>query len=223
MHCCQKQYYMGKLLLQHRRAKKTVFIMLFVGQLPLRRQVEKTLIVEHKVDRVQTSPVRNEEEEHASTSDTATVHYSLLYCPIQTDAVPRSKVTPVASTSGSHQGNAIRKISCLCSSLAQGNEGLCGYLTENDYQYHVYRTSQQQSEHFDSIAIDHIIRKEVSPPPSRRQRYELSFILASSYLQLLDTSWLPESWKKSDIVVRQRQEIECGPSRPAPPKSRVRG
>lgn len=64
----------------------------------------------------------------------------------------------------------------------------------------MYRVSQQETEKFASVTIDEILRGRVSPPPSRRQRYALSFILASSFLQLLDTPWLPESWKKSDIV-----------------------
>ncbi|KAM7192871.1 hypothetical protein V8F20_008668 [Naviculisporaceae sp. PSN 640] len=35
---------------------------------------------------------------------------------------------------------------------------------------------------------------------SRKQRYLLALDLASSFLQLLNTPWLPVSWKRSDIV-----------------------
>lgn len=36
---------------------------------------------------------------------------------------------------------------------------------------------------------------------TRKQRYLLALTLASSFLQLLDTPWLPVNWKKSDIVL----------------------
>jgi hypothetical protein len=41
----------------------------------------------------------------------------------------------------------------------------------------------------------------VHPRPTRRQRYTLALILASSFLQHMDTRWLPAaSWRKADIV-----------------------
>ena len=53
---------------------------------------------------------------------------------------------------------------------------------------------------FSSVTLDEILRGQVQPAPTRRQRYSLALILASSFLQLLDTPWLPATWSKSDIV-----------------------
>lgn len=39
--------------------------------------------------------------------------------------------------------------------------------------------------------------------PQRRQRFALAWILSSSFLQLLESPWLPASWQKSDIVFYQ--------------------
>lgn len=103
----------------------------------------------------------------------------------------------MSSTTNTSRGGPI---SNLCSSLDQGSDRCCGYITKEDYRYYVYRVSRQQIEHFDCITIDQILRNGVSPAPSRRQRYTLSFILASSFLQLLGTPWIPDSWKKTDIV-----------------------
>lgn len=45
-----------------------------------------------------------------------------------------------------------------------------------------------------------MLRGKIQPAPTRRQRYTLSLILSSSFLQLLDTPWLPATWSKSEIV-----------------------
>lgn len=50
-----------------------------------------------------------------------------------------------------------------------------------------------------SISLAEILRGEISPPPSRTQRYIISLILASSFLQLLESLWVPTSFKKIDI------------------------
>ncbi|KAI0122690.1 hypothetical protein F4814DRAFT_409615 [Daldinia grandis] len=50
------------------------------------------------------------------------------------------------------------------------------------------------------MAMEEILRGGAVPTPIRRQRYDLSLVLASSFVQLHEGPWLPESWKKSDIV-----------------------
>jgi hypothetical protein len=54
--------------------------------------------------------------------------------------------------------------------------------------------------------LDEILGGHAQPYPTRRQRYTLSLILASSFLQLLETPWLPTTWSKSDIVFISRPE-----------------
>lgn len=50
------------------------------------------------------------------------------------------------------------------------------------------------------MTLENILRREVSPPPSRAQRYALSLTLASSFLQLLESPWLPRTLEKSDVL-----------------------
>jgi hypothetical protein len=76
----------------------------------------------------------------------------------------------------------------------------CGYLTEEDCKYYIYTMSRRNSDSFASVTLDQMLKGKVIPLPTRRQRYALSLTLASSFLQFLDTPWLPVSWKKTDIV-----------------------
>ncbi|KAK7757460.1 hypothetical protein SLS62_000475 [Diatrype stigma] len=62
------------------------------------------------------------------------------------------------------------------------------------------KVSHQNPKTFDSVTLEQILQGQVSKPPNRRQRLALSFILSSSFLQLLNTPWLTISWAKSDII-----------------------
>ncbi|KAI1413448.1 hypothetical protein F5Y13DRAFT_29788 [Hypoxylon sp. FL1857] len=205
--CCCQDKHLAELLLQHRTSKKKEFSMLFVKHNSSRWHIQKALITERNDNNVvQTTPISK------PVIANVTIHQphhrtNIPIRPALRARNPNSPQTPRSQTRVNHtialpvtQPDNDNPILSLCSSLDQVSDDYCGYLTEEDCRYYVYRVSQQQTENFDSVTIDQILRREVSPPPSRRQRYALSFILASSFLQLLNTPWLPESWRKSDIV-----------------------
>lgn len=50
------------------------------------------------------------------------------------------------------------------------------------------------------VTLDQILRSDAGFRPSRQERYSLALVLASSVLQLLDTPWLPEPLKKTEVV-----------------------
>ncbi|KAF3076131.1 hypothetical protein CFAM422_001132 [Trichoderma lentiforme] len=93
-------------------------------------------------------------------------------------------------------------ISNLCNDLNQSDGSCCGYLPtdEQDCRYFVYTVSSQRRSSITSISLDHILGGDVSPPPTRRQRYAISLALASSFLQLLETPWLTSSFRREDIM-----------------------
>ncbi|KAI1476041.1 hypothetical protein F4774DRAFT_428462 [Daldinia eschscholtzii] len=91
-------------------------------------------------------------------------------------------------------------ISCICNSLKDDNSKCYGYLTSENGTYYVYNESQHQGDNLKSMTIDQVLRGGPALTPSRRQRYILSLTLASSFVQLYETPWLPKSWKKSDII-----------------------
>lgn len=94
----------------------------------------------------------------------------------------------------------IKPIANLCISLDNNNASCYGFLPHDDCRYYVYRVPHQHIKTLESVTLDQIFRGQVSKPPNRRQRLALSFILSSSFLQLLDTPWLTVSWAKSDIL-----------------------
>ncbi|KAM7204850.1 hypothetical protein V8F33_001439 [Rhypophila sp. PSN 637] len=89
-----------------------------------------------------------------------------------------------------------------------GNPSCYGYLTATDgddpshscvqapQKFYLHTVWEQQMSSLTILTLDQIITTGVS----RKQRYLLALTLASSFLQLLDTPWLPVSWKRSDIV-----------------------
>jgi hypothetical protein len=99
-----------------------------------------------------------------------------------------------------------KQITSLCASLNNAKDGCCGFLPEEDCRYYVYKLARLQTKGFSSVTLDEILGGQAQPYPTRRQRYTLCLILASSFLQLLGTQWLPTTWSKSDIVFISRPE-----------------
>jgi hypothetical protein len=94
-------------------------------------------------------------------------------------------------------------IKCLCLSLDRSNEACCGYLRESDSLYFVYKDLSKPMSSPEFITLDQLLRKEYMYKPKLKQRLTLAWILSSSFLQLLESPWLPTSWKKSDIIFYQ--------------------
>lgn len=75
-----------------------------------------------------------------------------------------------------------------------------GYLVRDEYRYHVFNISRHNGEAVRLVTLDQMLRGGVSPLLTRSQRYNLSLILASTFLQLLDSPWLSAFPKRSDII-----------------------
>lgn len=50
--------------------------------------------------------------------------------------------------------------------------------------------------------LEQILRGDAFPQPTRRQRFDLALILASSFLQFLHSSWLPIPFGKADVFFK---------------------
>lgn len=104
-------------------------------------------------------------------------------------------------------------ITSLCLCLNQTDGMCCGYLPQDDCQYFVYKDPDKPVSSPSFITLDQLLRKQRLPMPKRclqrlpmpkrRQRFALAWILSSSFLQLLESPWLPGSWQKTDIVFYQ--------------------
>jgi len=91
-------------------------------------------------------------------------------------------------------------------------EELCyGYLlSDEDRRYYVYAISHHTSpDDITSITLDQVLRGEVHPSPTRSQRYGLALVMASSFLQLLESPWLPSTaFRKTDVFFARSDEEE---------------
>lgn len=92
-----------------------------------------------------------------------------------------------------------RQIADLCTAFRLPERSCYGYLTAEDFRYYVYNIAQPRSEEVTSVTLDQILRGEIGLTFTRMQRYTLSLIMASTYLQLLDSPWLAKSPKRADI------------------------
>ncbi|KAF5005212.1 hypothetical protein FDECE_8333 [Fusarium decemcellulare] len=94
-----------------------------------------------------------------------------------------------------------QEISILCTALNQVEQSCCGYLQGDQCRFYVYTLSQQNTTISPiSVTLGQILQGGILPRPTRTQRYNLALILASSFLQLLDSEWFPSSPRKTDII-----------------------
>lgn len=92
---------------------------------------------------------------------------------------------------------AIGKIDSICSSLLITGKGCVGYVMDENNIYYVY---QEPKPGKFPIALEDLVRSQLKHPPSRRQRYRISLAVASSFMQLLETPWMPPKARRADIV-----------------------
>ncbi|KAJ3537898.1 hypothetical protein NM208_g6132 [Fusarium decemcellulare] len=103
----------------------------------------------------------------------------------------------------SAQFGITQEISILCTALSTSDGSCYGFVKEEDCRFYIYSLSRQVMTSSPSFAtLGQILRGDIVPQPTRRQRYELALILASSFLQLLTSSWLPISFSKADIFFK---------------------
>lgn len=92
-----------------------------------------------------------------------------------------------------------RPISSLCAALSETERSHCGFLLEEECRYYVDVISRRTASSYPSVTLESILKRDVTPQPSRVERFTLSLILASSVIQLLQSPWIPSKLVKSDI------------------------
>lgn len=109
----------------------------------------------------------------------------------------KEKVTSIAATS---TPGTEKHIKSLCSSLS-GVRTPChclGYMQDDDIRYYFY-SDDFNGPRISEVQLSQILRGEVQPPLTRRQRYRLALTLASSFVQLKDSPWMRASWGKECV------------------------
>lgn len=120
-------------------------------------------------------------------------------------------VTRFQSTSDSVPPESIdieTEIEDLCSTLetSDPNISCLGYLCSPDRHRHEFRSirdNQKVSETSQLISLDQLLSRSTNAQMefTRKQRYRLAVILASSLLQLQTTPWLTQNMEKKDIFL----------------------
>lgn len=224
--CCCQQQHCVHLLLRHRTDKKSEFEIMFAKASQTSWDISQTRIIEGDDITIEdpkqltestrtsiiTTPAHRDKQPIKSAlrtkpqvlttgmkrrvivADGCREHKAYT---IHFRAVPSItlKTTPISV----HQTET-PPITSLCLSLGKANEPCCGFLMEENSRYYVYKLFQMQSKSLPTMTLDEILRGKVQPVPTRRQRYSLALTLASSFLQLLETPWLPANWSKPDII-----------------------
>ncbi|KAK8102086.1 hypothetical protein PG984_015232 [Apiospora sp. TS-2023a] len=91
----------------------------------------------------------------------------------------------------------IAKVASICSSLHPTDDGYVGYVMDETSMYYVY---QEAKPGYYPIALEGLVRSQLGPPPTRRQRCRISLAVASSFMQLLETPWMPPNARRPEIV-----------------------
>lgn len=97
-------------------------------------------------------------------------------------------------------------IQCLCTALecptAPGIQGepSYGYLINDNIAYHIYDLPYQPTQQHTAITLQNIIDSELLHSLERKQRYFIALTIASSFVQLIDSPWLPTTLTKTDII-----------------------
>ncbi|KAH8587077.1 hypothetical protein B0O99DRAFT_557149 [Bisporella sp. PMI_857] len=95
---------------------------------------------------------------------------------------------------------SIPKITNLCTIIASSRPEIpYGLLTEGTHQY-LIQPLQAEIQPQKYIKLEAILSKSSTTTLSRRQRYHIALILASSHIQLHPTPWLTSKWSKTDIL-----------------------
>ena len=88
----------------------------------------------------------------------------------------------------------------LCQLLGNENHGNCfGIISHDDEMYHLHPiTEKKRPKNSGPLTLDHVLSSEESI--TRRQRYYIALLLASSVAQLQFTPWLQNSLTKENVL-----------------------
>ncbi|KLU83202.1 hypothetical protein MAPG_02267 [Magnaporthiopsis poae ATCC 64411] len=116
------------------------------------------------------------------------------------------KIASMTAPLGQPTVATTERITNLCESLRRdGPDRLqcAGFLHDDDNEdckYYLYPEANGMVLRHKFISLQQLISEEELPPLSFKQRLFISLALASSFLKLLESPWIPYQWTKEDIV-----------------------
>ncbi|KAL6897698.1 hypothetical protein GGI43DRAFT_424042 [Trichoderma evansii] len=184
---CQCQQHGANLLLQHRLTSKADFNITLTGFISAECEFHRVWISEGE-DKL----LKDRHSKFLLPKKKAMkkpIEFSITQSPAALASVETSPNLPTAN-----------EIVNLCATLQTSEASCYGYLVEKECRYNVFNISRHNREAVQSMTLDQMLRGDISPQLTRSQRYNLSLILASTFLQLLDSPWISAFPKRSDII-----------------------
>ena len=141
-----------------------------------------------------------------------------------------SLASPILTLAPAPTDCPLRPMDNICAKIFRldAAEERVGYLDDKEYaayRHHVYLTDAKVGSNFRTTSLDRLLDPAEQGPLqnllSRRQRLNIAAILASSVLQLDQTSWLKSQWNSSDIYFYYKDEDAVLTSRPNFPPPHV--
>lgn len=98
--------------------------------------------------------------------------------------------------------NDVGFIDSLCRTMTENKDIDCaGYFKDEDRRYYLYPTEPgSESDGLPPVTLGHLLLGEVGEALTRRQRYSLALVLASSFVQLQGSPWAAVPWKKASFL-----------------------
>lgn len=97
-----------------------------------------------------------------------------------------------------------QEISTLCVALSSEEGSCCGFLRDDLQRFYISKLSHYVASTSPStVTLDQILTGDIQLRPTRKQRYGLALTLASSFLQLHDSMWLPTPFTKSNVFFKR--------------------
>ncbi|QYS94594.1 hypothetical protein H0G86_001923 [Trichoderma simmonsii] len=208
---CQCQQHGAKLLLQHRITGKAEFDITLKGFIASNWLVQNIRVSEESITPLKKVPI------HQPSRAQSYQNGSALQMKGNADASVKSRrhhwwpftsathssrspsATPTCVTASSSRSTT-GEILNICTSFEPLGRLCYGYVSDQDCRYYVYNIPHNSANVMPSVTLDQILQGEIHRVFSRSQRYTLSLIIASTYLQLLESPWLSPSPKRADFI-----------------------
>ncbi|KAF2498251.1 hypothetical protein BU16DRAFT_524392 [Lophium mytilinum] len=100
----------------------------------------------------------------------------------------------------------------LCELLGKdGNNQCIGIIGHDDETYHLHPfTKRKRLNNSSPVTLDHILSQNYEAHITRRQRYSIALLLASSIAQLQFTGWIRPNLRKEDVFFYPCENDDCG-------------
>ncbi|EMD87921.1 hypothetical protein COCC4DRAFT_200205 [Bipolaris maydis ATCC 48331] len=96
----------------------------------------------------------------------------------------------------------------LCRRLGDEECEVCmGIVSHDDEAFHLHPVNQKRNQPENGpITLGHVLSRDFQDPFSRRQRYQIALLVASSVAQLQSTPWLRTGLCKEDVIFFPSEE-----------------